>query len=253
MKNYVVALAAALFVASSSAAMADNFYVGAYAGPNFQQGHVNTTTVFSPVGYFAASSVPAIGVQGSQPFDAYGVGLGALAGYTWYFDPNWFAGLEVDFGINSDVGTATAGNIYPCCSPTSFVVSSKVTTNWLFTARPRVGYVWDNWAAYVTGGLAMTDQKARFLFTDTFATAHESAVFSNSDVSWVVGGGVEDRLSPDWTWRLEYLYAEFSDFGGTSANLTAFSPAIAFPTNVFTHHAVLNEHMVRFALTYNLE
>jgi outer membrane immunogenic protein len=249
-----IAAAAGIFFVSSSAALADNFYVGAYAGPNFQQGHATTTTVFSSTGYFTGSSVPAIAAAGSQPFDASGANVGALAGYTWWFDPSWFAGLEVDFGVNSDVGDSTGGAVYPCCAPTAFTVSSKVTTNWLFTARPRIGYVFmDNWSGYITGGLAMTDEKARFLFTDTFASAHESASFSNTDVSWVVGGGVEDKLSSDWSWRLEYLYAEFSGNTGTSTNLTAFTPAVAFPTNVFTHHADLNEHMVRFALTYTLE
>src|SRR5262249_37782776 len=156
------AFATAIFLASSSAAMADNFYVGAYAGPGYQQGHTTTTTVFSPTGYFASSSVPAIGAAGSTPFGGNAVGLGVLAGYTWQFDPNWFAGLEVDFGLNSASTDVSGGAIYPCCSPTSFTVTSRTSTNWLFTARPRIGYVFmDNWAGYITGGLAMTDQKSR--------------------------------------------------------------------------------------------
>jgi outer membrane immunogenic protein len=253
--KHTLAFAAALFIASTSAALAnetEGFYVGAYAGPNFQQGHANTTE--SGFGYFASSSRTSIAATGSQAFDAYGVNLGAVGGYTWVFDDNWFAGLEVDFGINSDVGTSTAGAVYPCCSPTTYAISSKVTTNWLFTARPRIGYVFmDNWAGYITGGLAMTDQKARFLFTDTFASAQESAVFSHTDASWTIGGGVEDKLSNEWTWRLEYLYAEFGSIGGTSTNLMVGTPPSAVPSEVFTHRAELNEHMARFVLTYNLE
>jgi outer membrane immunogenic protein len=251
------AVAAAMLFASSSAASAnetEGFYVGAYAGPSFQQGHTSTTTVFSGTGYFTGSSIPAIAAAaGSQPFSANGINVGALAGYTWAIDDNWFAGLEVDFGVNnSDTGTTAANAVYPCCAPTNFSVSSKVTTNWLFTARPRVGYAWDEWAAYITGGLAMTDKKSSFLFTDTFASAHESAVFSDTDASWTAGAGVEDKLSSEWTWRLEYLYAEFGGGGGTSTNLTAPS-STAWPTNVFTHRAPLNEHMARFVLTYSLE
>jgi outer membrane immunogenic protein len=253
MRRYTWALAALTVIASSSAAMADNFYVGAYAGPNTQQGHSTTTTIFSPTGYFASTSPAAIATAGSQGINTTGLNVGALAGYTWQFDPNWFAGFEVDFGVNSDTDTTGGSGTYPCCAPTGFTVSSKVSTNWLFTARPRLGYAWDNWAAYVTAGLAMTNRKTSFLFTDTFATAHESGAFSDTDASWTVGGGVEDRLSTDWTWRLEYLYADFGSGGGTSTNLTAFTPAVAFPTNVFTHRLSLSEHMVRFALTYNLE
>jgi len=37
----------------------------------------------------------------------------------------------------------------------------------------------------------------------------------------------------------------------TSANLTAFSPPIAFPTNIFTHTADLRTHFVRFGVNWH--
>ena len=258
MNKFATAVTLLLAVAGfSHAAMAsatdwEGPYVGVYAGPNHQQGHATTTTVFSPVGYFAASSVPAIAASGAQKVDTSGENIGVLAGYNFAFDENWVLGIEADFGINHDTSDTFGGNAYPCCSPTAFTVESKVQTNWLFTARPRVGYVWDNWMAYATGGLAMTNEKASFLFTDTFATAHESGVFTNTKVAWTVGGGIETMLSSDVTARIEYLYADFGGAGGTSTNLTAFSPAIAFPVNTFTHHASLTEHMVRFGLTLHV-
>ena len=129
MRTNVLALAAATVIASSSAALADNFYVGAFAGPNTQQGHSTTTTIFSPVGYFASTSPGAIATTGSQSINTSGLNVGALAGYTWQFDPNWFAGFEVDFGVNSDNDTVGGSGTYPCCAPTGFAVSSKVSTN----------------------------------------------------------------------------------------------------------------------------
>jgi outer membrane immunogenic protein len=244
------AISAALLLASSSAALADNFYVGAYAGPNVLEGHATTTTIQVPAGYFASSSIPAVNAVGSQGIGTTGANFGALAGYTWQLDPHWFTGIEVDFGVNADSDMTAGGNTYPCCAPSAFAVSSKVSTNWLFTARPRLGYAWDHWAAYVTGGLALTDRTARFQFSDTFAAAQESARFSDTAASWTLGAGLEDRLSDDWTWRLEYLYADFNSVGGTSTNLTAGGDA--YPASVFTHAASLDEHLVRFALTYNL-
>ena len=228
-------------------------YVGIYAGPNSQQGHASTTTVFSAGGYFAASSVPAIATAGSQKLNTTGENLGLLAGYNFHVDENWVLGLEADFGLNHDTSLNGAGGVYPCCAPTAFTVTSKVQTNWLMTVRPRLGYAWDNWLAYVTAGLAMGNAKSSFLFTDTFATAHESGVFKSTQTSWTAGGGIENRISSDVSVRLEYLYANLGSTGGTSTNLTAFGPpAIAFPTNVFTHRASLNEHMVRFAVAYHL-
>jgi len=39
-----------------------------------------------------------------------------------------------------------------------------------------------------------------------------------------------------WGWQGEYLRASFGGASThTSTNLTAFTPPIAFPTNVFTH------------------
>jgi outer membrane immunogenic protein len=249
-----VTLLAGLSLSSAALAASDRsgLYIGAYAGPNLEQGHATTTTVFSPTCYFNTTSVPAIGTAGSQGINTTGIGVGAMIGYNWQIDENWLVGVEADFGVNDVNDTETAGNIYPCCSPTAFTVTSKVRTNWLFTARPRLGYAWDDWMAYVTAGLAMTDEKANFLFTDTFATAHESATFSDTKASWTVGGGIEKQLSSEWTARLEYLYADFGSVGGTSTNLTAFSPPIGFPTNVFTHRASLSEHMIRLAFTYHL-
>ncbi|MBL6852190.1 MAG: porin family protein [Alphaproteobacteria bacterium] len=246
--------AVVLTAGASSAATAaswEGFYVGGFAGPGQARGHATTTTVFSPTGYFAASSVPAIATAGSHSTDGTGYNAGVLAGYNWQFDENWVGGLEVDYGINDVTALGGGGAIYPCCTSTQFDIQTKVRTSWLFTARPRLGYAWSNWLAYVTGGLALTDEKASFVFNDTFATAHETGIFKKTSTSWTIGGGIE-RHFDGISVRLEDLYADFGSVGGTSANLTAFSPPIAFPTNVFTHRASLTENMVRFVITVDI-
>jgi outer membrane immunogenic protein len=241
----------ALAPSAAAAASWEGFYVGGFAGPSQTQGHATTTTVFSPTGYFATTSVPAIATAGNQSTDGTGYNLGILAGYNWQFDENWVVGLEVDYGVNDTTSSASGGNIYPCCTTTQFGIQSNVRTTWLFTARPRLGYVWDDWMAYVTGGLAVTDEKASFVFTDTFATAHESGIFKDTKTSWTIGGGIERNFN-GISVRLEDLYADFGSVGGTSTNLTAFTPPIAFPTNVFTHRASLTENMVRFVVTVHI-
>ena len=42
------------------------FYAGGNAGDTLGRATANTTTVFSPTGYFAASSVPAIAAAGGR-------------------------------------------------------------------------------------------------------------------------------------------------------------------------------------------
>ena len=55
--------------------------------------------------------------------------------------------------------------------PDSFTFTTSINSNWLFTARPRIGFVSDNWLFYVTGGLAVTDLSATFLWGDTSGAA----------------------------------------------------------------------------------
>jgi len=63
---------------------------------------------------------------------------GVQAGY------NWQSGMVV-YGLETDLqyfhlkGTSSASGIYPCCAPTGFTVNSEAHTDWLLTARPRVG------------------------------------------------------------------------------------------------------------------
>ena len=225
------------------------FYVGANAGGGWGSSDPSTTTVFSPVGYFAATSVPAIATAGAQRINTTGATAGGQIGYNWQINQAVF-GLEADFGYFGMKGSSTGGAIYPCCAPTSFTINSSVTTDWLFTARPRIGFAANNWLFYVTGGLALTQLKGNFTFADNFATAAESASLSQTKAGWTAGGGVEWAVSGPWSVKLEYLHLDFGSISGSSTNLTAFVPPIAFPANVFTHSVNLRSDVVRVGLNY---
>jgi outer membrane immunogenic protein len=233
------------------------FYVGANAGVGWGDFATTTTTVFSPTGYFATSSIPAIaqlialGQVGTPKIDSKEFIGGAEAGY------NWQSGMLV-YGLETDIeyfhlkGTITGTGLYPCCAPTSFTVNTQAHTDWLFTARPRLGLAINNDMIYVTGGVAVTNLNATFQFTDTFATAAESGAISQTRVGWVAGGGYEGGLGGGWTAKLEGLFVNFGSVSVTSTNLTAFTPPIPFPTNVFTHSVDLRAAILRFGLNYRL-
>ena len=118
------------------------------------------------------------------------------------------------------------------------------------TGRPRVGVVFGPALFYGTGGVAVTNVKYTALFTDTFATAHESASLEDKRTGWVVGAGTEFRLSHHLSVKGEYLYAGFGTSTVTSNNLTAFTPPIAFPTNIFTHTVALHTGIARGGLNF---
>ena len=199
--------------------------------------------------YFATSSVPAIATAGQQTDNTNGFTGGGQLGYNWQ-SGNAVLGIETDFEYFRQHGSATSGAIYPCCAPTAFTINSSVTTDWLFTARPRLGWAINNWLLYVTGGVAITELKGNFIFTDTFATALETASASKTKAGWTVGGGVEAGLWSNWSVKAEYLYVDFGSVSTNSANLTAFVPPIAFPTNVFSHSLDLRSNIVRVGLNY---
>jgi outer membrane immunogenic protein len=89
-------------------------------------------------------------------------------------------------------------------------------------------------------------------FIDTFATAHESAGIDEIRTGWTGGGGVEFKIGSGnhWSMKGEYLFADFGQVKTTSTNLTAFTPPIAFPTNVFTHQSDLQQHIFRTGFNF---
>ena len=62
-----------------------------------------------------------------------------------------------------------------------------------------------------------------------------------------VGGGLETLFAPNWTARVEYLYAKFKDTTPPVTASTGFAPGTVIPP-LFTFNHSLN--LVRFAVNY---
>ncbi|MGZ4899022.1 MAG: outer membrane protein [Candidatus Angelobacter sp.] len=239
------------FLASGSAQAQDDFrgfYVGATAGGNFGRARLDTVPIFSAAGYFNPTSTPAIATASNQDVDPKRYTFGGQAGYNFQWD-NVILGLEADFSRTDLSGTATATQTYPCCAPTAFTVNQSIESKWLFTARPRVGLVFGHVMIYGTAGFAVAHVKYDGLFTDTFATAHETASIDQTNPGWAVGGGAEMRISHHWSIKGEYLLADVTG-SAQSQNLTAFTPPIAFPSNVFTHTVDLMPKLARGGVNF---
>ncbi|HLJ28273.1 MAG TPA: outer membrane beta-barrel protein [Candidatus Angelobacter sp.] len=226
------------------------FYVGANAGGAFGSANAQTTTVFSPTGYFATTSPGAIAIAGNQNLSPKGGTFGGQAGLNLQFH-RLVAGFELDFGGMKLSQSQSTSGTYPCCAPTGFTVNQSVNTDWLFTLRPRVGFTAGHWLVYGTAGLAVTNLTYKAQFTDTFATANESGQANLTQTGWTAGGGVEYHLkSSHWSVKGEYLFANFGSVTTTSTNLTAFTPPIAFPQNPFTHTTNLHANVARAGFNY---
>ena len=225
------------------------FYVGANAGGAWDRSSPSTTTVSSPIGYFPPVSIGDIALGGAQRINGSGFTGGLTTGYNWQVSSAVF-GLEADFNYFGVKGSTSSTTAYTCCVPTTFTINSSTSSDWLITLRPRAGFLaTPQFLLYGTGGLAVANLKANFLFTDTFAGATESASISTTRVGWTVGGGGEYALLNGWSIKAEYLYVDLGRANATSTNLTLLG-VFASPANVFTHSTDLRSNIGRIGLNY---
>jgi outer membrane immunogenic protein len=131
---------------------------------------------------------------GVGALDVGGIMGGLHAGYNWHLG-NIVAGLEIDGSLaNIDGGRTYAGpfELYGDHS-------------WLSSGRVRLGYAFDNILLYTTGGGGFGRLTAQL----NQPGLSESS--SETQVGYAVGGGVEMKLAPNWSGRIEALHYGFGD------------------------------------------
>jgi outer membrane immunogenic protein len=127
--------------------------------------------------------------------------FGGTYGYNWQSGP-LVLGFEGDISWSGIKDTFTDNNNSGFCSPAT---SSCVTDlKWLGTDRARIGYAWDRWLVYATGGVAYGSVNA---YIQNASQTNETHTRTGS----VLGGGVEAMLAPNWSAKLEYLYVNLGD------------------------------------------
>lgn len=160
--------------------------------------------------YVSGSATPAVY---ADTVDLSGGAFGIHGGYNWQFNP-WVFGIEGDFGwSNADGSRGFAGPL---------LVSSQ--NDWLMSARLRAGYSISNVLLYATAGIAWGN------FDLTIADSSGWASSSDTLFGYVVGGGIEMKLAPNWSARVEGLYYGFGDsdmrIGGASMPFDASTTTI---------------------------
>jgi len=147
------------------------FYVGAYGG--FGWGTVDV---------------------GAAESDVQGGLAGGTIGY------NMQAGNFV-FGIEADGGWAGIES-------QDFADGFNNNLDWTSTVRGRLGYAFDNFMIYGTGGAAIGGIADDVLGDDT-------------RIGWTAGGGIEASLTEHISAKVEYLFMDFGDddIGGVPVDL----------------------------------
>jgi len=124
--------------------------------------------------------------------DLSGGVIGGTAGF------NWQTG-QVVFGIEGDVDWSGVSG-----TSSAFCPGGCTTRNdWLGTARGRLGYSFDRFLPYVTGGLAAGDIRTSTL---GFAGA------TQTNLGWTLGAGMEVAIVGNWSAKAEYLHVDLGNF-----------------------------------------
>ena len=175
------------------------FYVGAMGGYGW------SNQVRETVGGLTATA---------NTSDIKGGFAGGTAGYNFQSGPAVF-GVEVD-GVWSGMTFSEAD--------LGITLAEKIQAFGSVTGR--LGWAASSLLLYVKGGYAWADNQISA--TGFGVTLSESHFHSG----WTIGGGLEYLFVPNWSAKVEYMYADY----GNVAYLTSFVPGgIGFG---FTTHAV---------------
>jgi outer membrane immunogenic protein len=195
----------------------NGFYIGGYYGSSIEQTKAHADG-------FAA------GVAGVVDM---GLALGGTVGYNWQFAPRWLVGLE------ADAGTLSVDHTF---HQWDFPTLTGSKADGYGTVRARFGYVTGPSLLYVTGGAAFVH------ITDTFggggAPAAPAIANTTTKIGWTVGGGIETKLSRNWSTTTEY---QFIDAGST--NFASNPLGVAGIGTTFDH----SYHVLKTGLNYKLD
>jgi outer membrane immunogenic protein len=212
------------------------FYVGLNVGGAWARNSV-TDSFFT-----GANGTGAAGPAGLISNQASGIIGGGQIGYNWQTGP-------VVLGIEADID-ASGQSASSCVNPVATTTDcATVKVRSFGTVRGRVGYAFDRWLPYVTGGFAWQNVSASETFLAPLMAggiAQAGANGSRTLGGYAVGGGIEAALWENWTAGVEYLYLNSGTWTQTVAN---FALTNGNTPSVIESVRVQN-NVVRFRLNY---
>jgi outer membrane immunogenic protein len=217
-------IAAVALLANSFSAEAADMKPPVYKGVRSVVAYYNWTGFYvgAFAGYGWGTSTWDIG-PGLETFNTTpnGAIYGLTAGY------NFQAGSVV-WGIEGDYGWSVINGSSVCVAG---LATCETRNRFIATLRGRVGYAFDRFLPYVTGGAAWGDIEGNASLGGVVLASAKT-----TRLGWTAGVGLEYAFLNNWSAKIEYLYVDLG-----TANLTLG----ATPTNIS-----LRENIVRVGLNY---
>ncbi|WP_237479616.1 outer membrane protein [Lichenibacterium dinghuense] len=226
-------------------------YFGVNAGAAFDN---ESRGVNAPL--TAANTGIAVGERpGSVKFDDTGFAVGAQIGYNYEFlgfgGPG--SGIVVGFEADADYTDLAKSASYPGLDGYNSMFRSGL--NFLGTVRGRIGYAFNQFLIYGTGGFAYGDVFNKdLLYAPNSTTVRFFGSHDNIQTGYAAGGGVEYALptgsflnffkSSAVTIKAEYLYY---DLGSSAVSAT---PVVAGSNGGYSTRFKTDGNLARVGLNY---
>ena len=196
----VGALAIGTPASAGDSAKFSGFYLGANLG--YHWGDVEVT-----------NDAPGVN-PGPFNYDIDGVFGGGQVGYNWQLS-SFLIGVEADLGYIDPDGEYRI----PSSTPGHYQRLS-VDGGFYADVTARLGIVLDHTLVYGKGGWAYFDGEASQVTTKTGYAPTGTGSFDG----WVLGGGIEHKLSANWSIKAEYLHFDFGSENGYQTATIADPP-----------------------------
>jgi outer membrane immunogenic protein len=226
-------------------------WTGVYIGLNvgYSWGRSNTTeSVYN-------NATNALLYTANNTFKMNGAIGGGQIGANWQ-SGIWVLGLEADIQWSGQKGsTFFTCPAQVCNNTTAIPAALTIVTSafdqklqWFGTLRGRLGVTpAPTVLLYVTGGLAYGEIETSATlsgFNGAGAIVSNAVNSSTTKAGWTVGGGIEGRLSGNWTGKIEYLYMDLGTVSTTAPLLTNSPPIYA------TWSSRITDNILRVGLNY---
>ena len=167
---------------------------------------------------------------------------GAVVGGTIGINYATYGGLM--FGVEGDLDWSAlqgSSSIAACAGLGGVTTGAACETKseWLSTARVRVGYAFNRILIFATAGAAIGDLQVALNPPATFLSV-------GPQLGWTAGAGIEFAFTDNWTAKVEYLYV---DLGTVSCPVGDSCPQ-ANAAGVSTASVSLTESLVRAGVNY---
>jgi len=191
----------------------------------------NNSGTCKPVQYYGAETDIAGGFAGGQ------------IGYNYQFSNNVVLGVEADLqwsGIDGSNGVSQGLWSY----------GRDVSVDYFGTIRARLGYAFDRFLPYITGGAAYGKVNvSAYNALDAIPQRDFAQSASATNWGWTLGFGGEYAFTNNWILRAEYLYVDLG-----TVNYTFATPSTDWwwfnTPDIRTGSADAKFHTVRIAVSY---